>query len=156
MIAVQLYGAIFMKKYKRVLLALELDNETDAKVIKKAKEISELFDAKLWVVHSVEHLNNYGAAYGIAAGVDIDAVLKTEAKKAMDKVAKELGLPDEQMVIIEGPAKHVILEEAEKIKADLIICGSHGRHGVRLLLGSTANSILHGAQCDVLAVRVED
>lgn len=145
-----------MKKYKHVLLALELDNETDAKIIKKAKEVSTLFDAKLWVVHSVEHLNNYGAAYGIAAGVDIDAILKTEAEKAMDKVAKELELPDEQLVIIEGPAKHVILEEANKIKADLIICGSHGRHGVRLLLGSTANSILHGAQCDVLAVRVDD
>ena len=38
--------------------------------------------------------------------------------------------------------------------ADLIIVGSHGRHGLALLLGSTANGVLHGASCDVLAVRV--
>lgn len=145
-----------MKKYKHILLALELDAESDVAIIKKAKELVSLFDAKLWVIHSVEHLNNYGAAYGVAAGIDIDAVLKTEAEQQMEKVAKELGLPEDHAIIIEGPAKHVILEEAEKIKADLIVCGSHGRHGVRLLLGSTANSILHGAQCDVLAVRVAD
>ena len=52
--------------------------------------------------------------------------------------------------------KKVILAEAQAINADLIIVGSHGRHGVSLILGSTANAILHGAQCDVLAVRVPD
>jgi universal stress protein A len=34
--------------------------------------------------------------------------------------------------------------------------GSHGRHGLALLLGSTANSVLHGSPCDVLAVRVRE
>jgi len=34
------------------------------------------------------------------------------------------------------------------------VVGSHGRHGLALLLGSTANGVLHGASCDVLAVRV--
>jgi universal stress protein A len=37
---------------------------------------------------------------------------------------------------------------------DLVVVGSHGRHGLSLLLGSTANGVLHGAGCDVLAVRV--
>ena len=43
---------------------------------------------------------------------------------------------------------------AHQIAADLIVVGSHGRHGIALLLGSTANGVLHGAPCDVLAVRV--
>jgi len=43
---------------------------------------------------------------------------------------------------------------ADEQGADLIIVGSHGRHGLALLLGSTANGVLHGAACDVLAVRV--
>ena len=38
---------------------------------------------------------------------------------------------------------------------DLIVVGSHGRHGLALLLGSTANDVLHGAPCDVLAVRLQ-
>ena len=37
---------------------------------------------------------------------------------------------------------------------DLIVVGSHGRHGFALLLGSTSTGVLRGAQCDVLAVRV--
>ena len=37
---------------------------------------------------------------------------------------------------------------------DVIVVGSHGKHGLALLLGSTANGVLHGANRDVLAVRV--
>ncbi|MEZ5528918.1 MAG: universal stress protein [Porticoccaceae bacterium] len=37
---------------------------------------------------------------------------------------------------------------------DLIVVGSHGRHGLSLILGSTATGVLHGSQCDVLAVKV--
>ncbi|WP_292363901.1 universal stress protein, partial [Methylophaga sp. UBA1464] len=39
---------------------------------------------------------------------------------------------------------------------DLIVVGSHGRKGIKMLLGSTANAILHHARCDVLAVRLLD
>jgi len=38
---------------------------------------------------------------------------------------------------------------------DLIVVGSHGRHGLSLLLGSTSTGVLHGAKCDVLAVRIQ-
>lgn len=37
----------------------------------------------------------------------------------------------------------------------MIVVGSHGRHGLALLLGSTANDVLHGAPCDVLAVSLK-
>ena len=47
-----------------------------------------------------------------------------------------------------------IHSKAEEIGADLIVVGSHGRYGLALLMGSTANGVLHGATCDVLAVRV--
>jgi universal stress protein A len=146
-----------MKKYKNVLVALELEPDSDIKIINRTRELmGEFPQAKIWLIHSVEHLSSYGAAYGVAAGIDVDAVLKTEAEQLMEKLSNELHIPDERCIIIEGPAKHVILDEAEKIKADLIIVGSHGRHGVQLLLGSTSNSILHNANCDVLAVRVYD
>jgi universal stress protein A len=45
---------------------------------------------------------------------------------------------------------------ARELRCDLVVVGSHGRHGLALLLGSTANDVLHGAQCDVLAVRLQD
>ena len=46
------------------------------------------------------------------------------------------------------------IHSLEEAGADIIVVGSHGRHGLALLLGSTANGVLHGASCDVLAVRV--
>ncbi|MDH3609474.1 MAG: universal stress protein, partial [Gammaproteobacteria bacterium] len=39
------------------------------------------------------------------------------------------------------------------IKADLIIVGAHGAHGIKKLIGSTAQSVLNNSTCDVLAVR---
>ena len=41
------------------------------------------------------------------------------------------------------------------IHADLIVLGTHGRHGLGLLLGSTASGVLHGCPCDVLTVRIK-
>jgi len=43
---------------------------------------------------------------------------------------------------------------AETQQMDLIVVGSHGRHGLALVFGSTSSSVLHGASCDVLAVRI--
>ena len=55
-----------------------------------------------------------------------------------------------------GIPKQEIINVAEQQQVDLIVVGSHGRHGLALLLGSTANSILHTAKCDVLAVRLKE
>ena len=55
-----------------------------------------------------------------------------------------------------GVPKQEIVQIAVQENIDLIVVGSHGRHGLALLLGSTANSILHYAKCDVMAVRLKD
>jgi len=44
---------------------------------------------------------------------------------------------------------------AKEQGCDLIVVGSHGRHGLALLLGSTSNDLLHGAPCDTLAVALK-
>lgn len=145
-----------MKEYKHIVLAVELDTDCDNLPARKAANLAKEFGAKLTLVHAVEHMTSYGAAYGIAAGADIEEMLLENAQKAMTKLGQKLDVPTNQQIIKIGPAKLVVLEEVERLKADLIIVGSHGRHGVRLLLGSTANAILHGTKCDVLAVRIPD
>lgn len=145
-----------MMEYKKILLAVELESSCDTLPAQKAKNIAAESGAELVVVHAVEHMSSYGAAYGIAAGADIEEMLLDSAKEAMNKFGSKIGVPENNRIIRVGTAKVVILEEAERIKADLIIIGSHGRHGIRLLLGSTANAVLHGAKCDVLAIRIKD
>lgn len=141
--------------FETVLLALELDPESDADILRQGKEIAEEFSSNIILLHAMEHMSSYGAAYGVAAGAEIEELMIDSARKELAKIGDELGVPKERQILKVGPAKFVILEEAEQNQADLIMVGSHGRHGLRLLLGSTANAVLHGANCDVLAVRLK-
>lgn len=76
-----------------------------------------------------------------------------EAAAWLDTLAAEHGLEAEKVTVIGSPA-HEIRSRAQDAGADLIVVGSHGRHGLGRLLGSTANGVLHGVPCDVLVVRV--
>ncbi len=145
-----------MKQYKNIILAVELEPSCDGEPCKKAKELQKEFDANLYLIHAIEHMSSYGAAYGVAAGADIEEMLLENAQESMRKLGSQLGVASTNQIIKVGPARTIILEEAERLGSDLIIVGSHGRHGIRLLLGSTANAVLHGALCDVLAVRVKE
>lgn len=149
-------GIIMTKKeYQHILLAVELEPGCDSLPAQKALHLAQQFEAQLTIVNAVEPLISYGVAYGIAVG-DIEQTLLENAKEAMSSLGRKLGVPESHQIIKIGPAKVVILEEAERLNVDLIVVGSHGRHGVRLLLGSTANSVLHGTKRDVLAVRIPD
>ena len=53
-----------------------------------------------------------------------------------------------------GSIKQTILDTAEANAIDLIVIGTHGRHGIGLLLGTTATSVLHGTQYDIHTVRI--
>jgi nucleotide-binding universal stress UspA family protein len=83
---------------------------------------------------------------GVAQGVIQNALtkLKTTDDKSL-KISSE---------IIQGSPKQVIVEEAEKWNADLVIMGSRGLGTWnRLLLGSVSNSVVHHAKCSVEIVR---
>lgn len=55
-----------------------------------------------------------------------------------------------------GPAKSVILDEANMWGADLIVTGSHGRRGVdRFLIGSVSEAVAMHAHCSVEVIRDE-
>jgi len=143
-----------MKNYKHVLGAVELIEANDAELIKRADFMAKEFKANVVLVHALEHIGGY-SSYGMGVGFEIEKALTDIATTEMRKLGKHLGIPEDRQIIKVGPAKFVLLEEAEELKADLIIVGSHGRHGLQILLGSTANAVLHGAKCDVMAVRLK-
>ena len=139
---------------KNIVLAVELF-ENEQELIKKALRYAKQFNAKITLVHAIEHVISYGASYGVAVGVEIEQALLESATKLMHKLGQKMEIDEKNQVIKFGSAKYVILEEAERVNADLIIVGSHGKQGIRLILGSTANAVLHNAKCDVLAVRIK-
>lgn len=139
--------------YKHILFATDLSNESDF-IISKVRSMCGYTNATLSLIHVVEPMPGYSYAYlGIE---DIEGQLIEESRVALAKLGDELKVDKKNQFVEVGPTKSKIQEIAESIGVDLIICGSHGRHGLSLLLGSTANAILHGAKCDVLVVRLPE
>ena len=86
-----------------------------------------------------------------AGGLD---QLDEHAKQRLAEIADPHGILSENQHVVVGMPDTEIHRFAAEHDVDLIVVGSHGRHGFALLLGSTSTGVLHGAQCDVLAVRV--
>lgn len=142
--------------YQNILLAIDLHPNCDEITAKKALEIAKINNAKISIVHAIEHINAYGVAQAYPAVIDLEEEMVKEAKEQLNRFSTKFNIPSEQQFVEVGSPKIVILNKAEQLKCDLVIVGSHGRHGISLLLGSTANAVLHSAVCDVLAVRIAD
>jgi len=86
--------------------------------------------------------------------VDLEGELVQGARQRLDALCESLGLMDTPRRVEVGSIKTELLRVAQEVQADLMVLGSHERHGLALLLGSTEKSILHKATCDILAVRL--
>ena len=143
-----------MSEYKHILVGVDLTVES-RDVSRRACALKAAFNAKkLSCVHVIEPLS---LAYGGDIPMDLSTIqeqIQDTAKKHLAEFSASLGIEDEDRHLIFGRPETEIHTLAKEIEADLIVVGSHGRHGLALLLGSTANGVLHGATCDVLAVRV--
>lgn len=140
--------------YQKILLALDLSTNITA-LCAKAQDLASHYQAKLGLIHVVEPVvveYAYDALPIIPVGVDEE--LRKRAYKELLRLGDAMGVPEQMCWVELGGTKHEILRIAKEQAFDLLIVGSHGRHGVALLLGSTANAVLHGAPCDVLAVRI--
>ncbi|KTC99679.1 Universal stress protein A [Legionella geestiana] len=139
--------------YKKVLFATDFD-EVGISAAHKAKKIADENQAQLYLVHVVEPIPAY-AYPGFAGFAEVEVSIREQAEKELDTLARELGVDSAHLFIEFGSTKNEVLRIAKEQNVDLIVTGSHGKHGLALLLGSTANAILHGAECDVLIVRSE-
>jgi universal stress protein A len=146
-----------MENYKHILLAVDFYEHCEA-VANRAKDLAIKYQAKLSIIHVVDSLPITDASYGgdIPFNMDITTELMAGAKKRLAKLAEKLAVTEDRQWLEMGSPKTEIVRIAEENKVDLIVIGSHGRHGLALLLGSTANGVLHHATCDVLAVRLQD
>jgi universal stress protein A len=146
-----------MENYKNILLAVDFYEHCED-VANRASDLAIKYQAKLSIIHVVDSVPITDASYGadIPFNMDITTELMAGAKKRLDKLAEKLGVAKDSLWLEMGSPKTEIIRVAKENKVDLIVVGSHGRHGLALILGSTANGVLHHADCDVLAVRLRD
>jgi len=143
-----------MSHYKQILLAVDFSQTSD-RVIERASEISADCGAEITLIHVVEYYQHEFNVDVYLPDLNVEDELLQQAKNKLHIVAEEMDIPDTNKWIEVGSPKSEIVRVATEQECDLIIVGSHGRHGLGLLMGSTANGVLHHAPCDVLAVRVK-
>jgi universal stress protein A len=146
-----------MDSYQHILLAVDY-SEHDNTVAGKARALAEKYQAKLSIVHVLDNIPMPDTTYGTVIPLDKDSGYDLlEAEKAwLMQIGDQLHINQANRWMIWGSPKEEIVRIAEQEQVDLIVVGSHGRQGLALLLGATANSVLHYAKCDVMAIRLLD
>jgi universal stress protein A len=145
-----------MSAYTHLLLAVDLSANTD-QVIGRGLAIARAFGSRVSLVHVVEFAQvDLSNELVMPQELELDQELIKLAESRLQEAAEKHGLAERTCFVRHGSTRREILQLAEQEGVDLIVVGSHGRSGIQLLLGSTANAVLHGSPCDVLAVRVKN
>jgi nucleotide-binding universal stress UspA family protein len=138
--------------FRRVLIALD-DSAIAAHAADVGIELATSLKAELGLVYVVDPTVALQPESGIAAA-DWVATLKREGQVFLAAAAQRTGGPPAWQFVREGKPADQILAAAGEWDADVIVIGTHGRSGVsRLVLGSTAESVVRRASCAILVVK---
>lgn len=149
-----------MSRYHQILVPVD-GSPTSENALDEAIRLAQSSGARLQLLHVVEPL---GYATGFEPALtyvnDVLPLMRTAGEKLLAhdlRKVLEKGVDADSVLVDESPGRicdHVA-EQARRTLADLIVVGSHGRHGLgRLLLGSDAEQIVRHAPVPVLVVRL--
>lgn len=142
---------VSVKPYEKVLVALDVYSAYEP-VLNRALHLVD--DPAFLQLVYVTLPHAYFEPYAVDVGRDFVGDIQAKSKVRLEEIAKTHEIPEENVYALIGNAADEIHDLAEELGSDVIVIGTHGQSGLRLLLGSTANAVLHGAKCDVLSVRV--
>ena len=148
-----------MAGYNTIAVAIDLSSESSI-IIQRALDVGRA-GSKIHLVYVQEPMDSvymgvvpYGPVF---VGMnEVEENLKAELRSKLDALGEKFNIPAESRHFLNGAPAKEIHRFADENKVELVVLGTHGQKGVQLLLGATANSVLHGSNCDVLAVRIQD
>ncbi len=144
-----------MPDFTRILLAVDFSKDSEI-IGKRAIELAEKYGAELFLVHVVVDLKDqlFERILMSSLSDDVEEQMVTAANEQLRDLAKKLNVPYARCIVEIGSPKTGILKAIKDYDIDLIVVGSHGVGGVDMLLGSTADTILHKSPVDVFVVRL--
>lgn len=143
-----------MSNYQHILAVVDLTEDSHA-VARRAVDIALGNGAEPpTLLHVVEYVPVEPLSDSLLPAVQLEAELLERARARMAELAARLGTPAPAWRVETGNIKNEILRVAREGRHDLIVIGSHQRHGLSILVNLTEDTVLHGAPCDVLAVRL--
>ena len=147
-----------MQKYKKVLVASNLSQNT-GKLIIQAKELVDDIQ-HITLLHVVPPIDVN--LFGVMPSLPIFPIINKEKlekqiyhkkNEAMDAIATAFDLKKEQCLIETGNPKKRVIEFSKSNECDLVVIASHEQKEFGPYIGSTAKRILQNADCDVLVVK---
>jgi len=147
-----------MSSYQNILVAVDF-SDYGMKVAMKAKQLAEQFNAPLNIIHVLDNIPMPDTPYGMLIPLDTTDLTNELLEIEKDKfklICDQLNIDEARRRLVWGEPQHEITQTASEENIDLIVVGSHGRHGLAVLMGSTAKDVLYHAECDVLAVHLQD
>ena len=146
-----------MSEERAILVAVESESSADD-VLAAGIEAARPRDARLHIVHVIQRPPAAYPDYGLETLMASLENSRSEARTWLEELAKrasEAGV-DAATTLITGSATDEIVGLAEAVDAELVVVGTHGHTGIkRLALGSTAESVVRHAPCNVLVVKPE-
>jgi nucleotide-binding universal stress UspA family protein len=144
--------------YAKILVPVD-GSATSARGLAEAIALAKIVSGRIRLVHIVNELI---VAPAYPAGMQADQVIdsmrahgKTVVQDS-EKQVRAAGLEPESVMIesVGGAAGDIIVEQAAKWGAELIVLGTHGRRGLRrMVLGSDAEHVVRQSSVPVLLVR---
>lgn len=143
--------------YRRVLAAVDF-SEGAAHAVRSAHALGLLEGTEVILVHAYDSLIRAQMLY---AGIQRERFEKHIAEEAADtrrrlaEFVAGLGLTDlnPTLHLEEGQTFQALSDVAARVQPDLMVIGTRGLTGAkRILLGSVADAVLRGIDCDILAV----
>ncbi len=147
-----------MSAYQRILIAVDF-SAACKHVLARGVEVARQNQAVITLIHVVEYLPPMDFGYEpiiVPDWYSNEQEIITQAEKSLKQLAAENNIKEENTVVQSGTPKNEMVRFADEHQIDLIVIGSHGRHGIQRILGSTAYPVLQNAHCDVLAIRITD
>lgn len=143
--------------FKHILVPVD-GSATSLLAVSKAAELARTFGSEVTAVYVLDPYPFTGVGADFAYGqAQYLSAATAEANKALEDVNQALADSGVTVhtLVGEGHAVHEgIVRVGEKVGADLIVMGSHGRRGLqKLVLGSVAQRVLQTAHVPVLVVR---
>lgn len=142
-------------QFQKVLIAVD-DDPIAAHAAEVGVDLALSLHAQVALIHAIEPSTIFAPESGIAAD---ELALRTEqdGTRLMADFRGRLPARTRPLQFIpQGPPGSEIVKAAKEWGADLIVIGSHGRHGItRALVGSVAEAVMREAPCPVLVVRAK-
>jgi len=146
--------------YRNILAAVDPmhahDTEAvlDDRVLEAAKTFAGCWDSRIEVLHCYLESEQLPMVSPGVAGYYGERSSRAEHARAVDELVARHGLQPGNIALEPGDARELIPAVAERAGAGLVVMGAVSRSRMRqLLIGSTAESVLDGLDCDVLVVR---